>query len=160
MSEEQCVNGCDLVNNGHIRQIQTTETVGSSVTMSPLKRNTNEILSSGSSEPEPKLFQSIVLISETSLVNIMTIPRQVTEQLKMRIQNTDFSPNQLSEKLLHIAKLEIAFILSKECVSLWYEYNTLQNMRDPPLKKAVFIEIQVGYFFIPFYRGILIYIEM
>ena len=62
----------------------------------------------------------------------------------MRIQGSNFPPNKIPERVLHIAKLELAFLLSKECVSFWNAYNSLENMGDPPPENKVLIAIQVG----------------
>ena len=99
----------------------------------------------GISSNESKLLERTHLLSESKSVNLMTVPKEITEQLKMRIRGLTFPPNQLPENILPMAKLELAFLLSKECVSFWTEYNTLQNMRDHTKDNTVFIAIQVRF---------------
>ena len=154
MSEAQYVDIFEPVNTPFYLQGNTAEEVRSSVIISPQQMQNNDcdetVVSSSSFKSEHKSFkyetqllESTALLSETSSVNLMTVPKHITDRLKMRIQGSNFLQNQHPDKVLHVAKLELAFLLSKECVSFWNKYKTLQIMKDPVQKDTVFIAIQV-----------------
>ena len=158
MSEAQFVNVYELVSNvSYLHSNQADSTRRSSVISSSQNgiADTPNKDSSVHSETTPKygffmyekqILKKIHLLSETSSVNLMTVPKQITEQLKNRIQSSIIHPNLLQEKVLPIAKLELAFLLSKDCVSFWTEYNTPEHIRDSAQENGVFIAIQVAKF--------------
>ena len=132
----------------------TAKSVRSSVIISPQQMPNNDsneaLVSSSASEPwhggrnyEAQLLERTChcLLSETSSVNLMTLPKHITEQFKIRIQGSYFPQNHFLGKVLPVAKLELAFVLSKECVSFWNDYKI---MKDPLQKHTVFIAIQVA----------------
>ena len=152
MGEAQYADVLEQVNNVNSLQGRATETVKSSVNvLSPRHAtDTNESVLTSESKPEHNSYNyetqlfSCLILSDTSSVNLCTVPKQITEHLKMRIQGSNFPPNKLLDKVLHIAKLELAFLLSKESVSLWNEYNTLESMKNPQKENTAFLAIQVG----------------
>ena len=151
MSEAQCVDEYELLSNVsylHFNQADSTRrssVISSSQNGSADTTNKDRAVHSeitpkdGLFMYEKQILEKIHLLSETSSVNLMTVPKQMTEQLK----NRTIHPNLLPEKVLPIAKLELAFLLSKECVSFWTEYNPLEITTDPSQENNVFIAIQV-----------------
>ena len=158
MGEPQCVDVSELVNHTHslrsnpAQAVRRDSVICSSQIQTEVISDYDEVLvpsepksEYGISSNESKLLERTHLLSESKSVNLMIVPKEITEQLKMRIRGLTFPPNQLPENILPIAKLELAFLLSKECVSFWTEYNTLQNMRDHAQDNTVFIAIQVRF---------------
>ena len=168
MSEAQCVDEYELVSNvSYLHSHQAGSSKRSSV-ISLSQHGAADTTIKGAVHSETtykdemlmhqkQLMEKTPLFSETSSVNLMTVPKQITEHLKEIIQGSTFHPNQLPEKVLPVAKLELAFLLSKECVSFWNKYNTgLENTKDSSQENTVFIAIQVAK---PFTSYVYLYIE-
>ena len=92
----------------------------------------------------PKMFETPELIlSQTSSVNLMTIPKHHISELEIRIQEATKYKDLFSPHVLMVAKLELAFILSKECVSFWTEsIKSIQEDFSPP---KIYAAVQVGF---------------
>ena len=78
-----------------------------------------------------------LILSQTSSVNLMTIPKHHISELEIRIQEATKYKDLFSPHVLMVAKLELAFLLSKECVSFWTE-----SVKSPTL---IYSAVQVGF---------------
>ena len=59
-----------------------------------------------------------LILSQTSSVNLMAIPTYCTREVQKRIKEAENNPEVTSDILL-VAQMELAFLLSKECVSFY-----------------------------------------
>ena len=92
----------------------------------------------------PKMFETPRLIlSQTSSVNLMTVRKHHIRELEIRIQEASKDQEQFSPHVLMVAKLELAFLLSKECVSFWTESikSSIKEDFSPPM---IYGAVQVG----------------
>ena len=84
-----------------------------------------------------------LILSQTSLVNLMTIPKHQIRELEIRIQEAAKYEEKFSPHVLLVAKLELAFLLSKECVSFWTEsIKSIQEDFSPP---KIYAAVLVGF---------------
>jgi hypothetical protein len=81
-----------------------------------------------------------LILSQTSSVNLMTIPKHQIRELEIRIQEVTKDQEKCSPHVLMVAKLELTFLLSKECVSFWAESIKSIDVSPPMIYAAV----QVG----------------
>ena len=58
-----------------------------------------------------------LILSTTTAVNLLTVSSQVLGELERRIQEANSDQGQFSQNSLQVAKLELAFLLSKDLVS-------------------------------------------
>ena len=91
-----------------------------------------------------KMFETPELIlSQTSLVNLMTIPKHQIRELEIRIQEASKDQEKFSPHVLMVAKLELAFLLSKECVSFWTE--SIKSIKEDVSPPMIYSAVQVGF---------------
>ena len=69
-----------------------------------------------------------LIISRTSAVNLLTIPTHWTREMKIIVQEASLNPDQCQPTVLLVAKLELAFLLSKESLSDWVDRAFLQTV--------------------------------
>lgn len=69
-----------------------------------------------------------LIISQTSAVNLMSIPTQRIREMEIKIQEANKNSELFSPDILLVAKMELAFILSKDSVSFWTESFTLERL--------------------------------
>ena len=92
----------------------------------------------------PKMFETPELIlSQTSSVNLMTIPKHQISELEIRIKETAKYEVKFSPHVLLVAKLEMAFLLSKECVSFWTE--SIKSIKEDVSPPMIYSAVQVGF---------------
>ena len=92
----------------------------------------------------PKMFATPELIlSQTSSVNLMTIPKHHISELEIRIQEATKYKDLFSPHVLMVAKLELAFLLSKECVSFWTE--SIKSIKEDVSPPMIYSAVQVGF---------------
>ena len=92
----------------------------------------------------PKMFETPELIlSQTSSVNLMTIPKHHISELEIRIQEATKYKDLFSPHVLMVAKLELAFLLSKECVSFWTE--SIKSIKEDFSPPKIYAAVQVGF---------------
>ena len=106
--------------------------------------SSNVFTSVNSEKFTPKMLETPELIlSQTSSVNLMTIPKHHIRELEIRIQEASKDQEKFSPHVLKVAKLELAFLLSKECVSFWTEsIKSIQEDFSPP---KIYAAVQVGF---------------
>ena len=95
-----------------------------------------------------------LIISRTSSVNLMTIPTNISTEMKRRIQGATLNPEQFSPHILLVAKLELAFLLAKDSVSSWADRIALENMinsgKESLCSAMTFTSVQVNFLVIEF----------
>ena len=69
-----------------------------------------------------------LIISRTSAVNLLTIPIHWTREMKIVIQEATLNPEKCHPTVLLVAKLELAFLHSKEGLSDWADRAFLQTV--------------------------------
>ena len=93
----------------------------------------------------PKIFETPELIlSQTSSVNLMTIPKHQIRELEIRMQEATKDQEKFSPHVLMVAKLELAFLLSKECVSFWAE--SIKSITEDVSPPMIYAAVQVGFY--------------
>jgi hypothetical protein len=91
----------------------------------------------------PKMLETPHLIlSQTSSVNLMTIPKHHIRELEIRIQEATRDQEKFAPHVLMVAKLELAFLLSKECVSFWAE--SIKSITEDVSPPMIYAAVQVG----------------
>ena len=89
-----------------------------------------------------------LIISQTSAVNLMSIPTQRTREMEIKIQGANKNSELFSPDILLVAKMELAFILSKESVSFWTESLTLERLlksiEEDVCTPIIFTSVQVN----------------
>ena len=88
-----------------------------------------------------------LIISQTTLVNIMAIPNHVSRVIEKRIKEAESQPGITNPDILLVAQMELAFLDAKECVSFFTESVTMDKLiksQEEGLHPAVvFTSIQV-----------------
>ena len=82
-----------------------------------------------------------LILSQTSSVNLMTIPKHHISELEIRIQEATKYKDLFSPHVLMVAKLELAFLLSKECVSFWTE--SIKSIKEDFSPPMIYAAVQV-----------------
>ena len=67
-----------------------------------------------------------LILSTTSSVNLMTVSSEMTRELERRILEANTDQEVFSQNSFLVAKLELAFLLSKDSVSFRSENITLE----------------------------------
>ena len=92
-----------------------------------------------------------LIISCTSSVNLLTIPTNITAEMRLRIQEATLNPEQFSPNILLVSKLELAFLLAKDCVSSWTDRATLEKVINNEMENLCstidFTSVQVNIFY-------------
>ena len=68
-----------------------------------------------------------LILSTTTAVNLLTVSSQVLGELERRIQEANSDQEHFSQYSLQVAKLELAFLLSKDLVSFKSENLILER---------------------------------
>ena len=73
----------------------------------------------------------------------MTVPKHHIRELEIRIQEASKEEEKFSPHVLKVAKLELAFLLSKECVSFWAE--SIKSIKEDVSPPMIYSAVQVGF---------------
>ena len=87
-----------------------------------------------------------LILSSTSSINLMTVSSEMTREHERRILETNSDQEEFSQNTFRVAKLELAFLLSKDSVSFRSENITSErNYNSASIYTLVQVKIKCYY---------------
>ena len=87
-----------------------------------------------------------LILSTTSSINLMTVSSEITREHEQRILEANSDQEEFSQNTFRVAKLELAFLLSKDSVSFRSENITSErNYNSASIYTLVQVKIKCYY---------------